>query len=155
MPICCLCSEPFVLLAGSHGQGVCLEVLEMGWLQKLLSGPDPASLPVRVDDANFQAEVMGSELPVLIDFWSATCAPCRQLEPVILNLAKEFRGRIKVCEADVATAQRVCQKLGVQSTPTVVYLRRGVEVERVVGFRGSLYHKEIIEQDLLGPVVPG
>lgn len=125
----------------------------MGWLQKLF-GSEPEIMPVRLDDANFHAEVMQSELPVLIDFWSTTCAPCRQLEPVILNLTKEFNGQVKVCEANVEVTAKVCARLGIRSTPTVLYLHKGVEVERVTGFRGSAYHREIIQNELLTRASP-
>ncbi|MBI5609253.1 MAG: thioredoxin fold domain-containing protein [Deltaproteobacteria bacterium] len=120
----------------------------MGWLSKLLGGT-PAPMPVRLDDSNFQQEVLRSDVPVLVDFWSATCAPCRQLEAVVLNLAKEYDGKVKICEANVETAAKVCNQLGIRSTPTVVYFRRGAEVERVIGFRGSLYHRDIIDNELL------
>ena len=125
----------------------------MGWLQKLF-GSEPDVLPVSLDDANFHAEVMQSDLPVVIDFWSTTCAPCRQLEPVILGLTKEFKGQVKVCEANIEACPKVCTRLGIRSTPTVLYLHKGVEVERVIGFRGSLYHREIIENELLTRAQP-
>lgn len=120
----------------------------MGWMQKLF-GSEPKVMPVSVTDANFDAEVLKSDVPVLVDFWSESCGPCRMLAPIVIALATEFAGRIKVVEVDVARAPKVCRRLGVQSTPTVLYFRRGAVAERVVGFRGSLYHREIIETELL------
>ncbi|MEY3014033.1 MAG: thioredoxin [Pseudomonadota bacterium] len=120
----------------------------MGWLQKLLIGKSKV-MPVHVDDSNFEAEILRSEVPVMIDFWSPTCGPCKMLEPIVVDLATEFDGRIKVVEVDISRAPRVAGRFGVMATPTVLYLDKGREVERVVGFRGSLYHREIIESDLL------
>lgn len=126
----------------------------MSWWKSLL-GLEAAAHPVTLTDANFHAEVMQSDVPVLIDFWSATCGPCKQLEPIVMNLTRDYAGKVKVCEADVAKNLNACRQLGVMSTPTVLYLHEGVVVERVVGFRGSLYHREIIEQDLLPRMAQG
>lgn len=120
----------------------------MGWLQKIFTGK-PKVFPVHVDDSNFEAEILKSELPVMIDFWSPTCGPCKMLEPVVINLATDFDGKIKVVEVDISAAPRVAGRFGVMATPTVLYLKGGREVERVVGFRGSLYHREIIENEML------
>ncbi|MFZ4578754.1 MAG: thioredoxin family protein [Myxococcota bacterium] len=123
----------------------------MGWLGKIF-GTTPRVLPVSVNDDNFDEVVVKSDLPVVLDFWSDTCAPCRQLEPVIMNLADEYQGQVKVCEANIAQSIKIARRFGVMATPTVLYLRNGVVVSRVSGFRGSLYHKEVIDQDLLAPV---
>jgi thioredoxin 1 len=120
----------------------------MGWLSKLLGGR-PKVAPVHVDDSNFEAEILRSELPVMVDFWSPSCGPCRMLEPIVVDLATEFDGRVKVVEVDVSAAPAASAHFGVMATPTVLYLHGGEEVERVVGFRGSLYHREIIETELL------
>lgn len=120
----------------------------MGILSRLLKGT-PKKQPVSVNDANFHAEVTRSELPVVLDFWGESCPPCKQLEPVIMALAAEFDGRVKVAECNVATAQKICARYNIMSTPTVLYIRGGEVVERVSGFRGSLYHREIIENELL------
>lgn len=121
----------------------------MGWLSKLFEQKQKV-MPVHVDDRNFDAEVLRSDLPVLVDFWSETCAPCRMLAPIVIDLATEFIGRIKVVEIDVNQAPKVCRRFQVQSTPTILYFRRGALADRVIGFRGSLYHRDIIERDMLG-----
>jgi thioredoxin 1 len=92
-----------------------------------------------------------SDVPVLVDAWSQGCGPCKLLEPVVMQLAKDYRGRIKVTEFDVATAPKIASRLGVTGTPTVVYFSKGREVERVVGYRAGHYHRELIDQELLAP----
>lgn len=121
----------------------------MGLLDKLFGPKAPEVMPVHVDDANFEQEVYRSELPVLLDLWGPNCAPCKQLESIIVRLARDYDGRIKVCEVNTAQSPRVAQRLGVRGTPTVVYFDGRTEVMRVVGFRGQLFHQEIIETDLL------
>lgn len=117
----------------------------MGFFSNLL-GIVPKQQPVHLDDANFEAEVLRSELPVLVDVWGAKCAPCRRLEPVVMELAAQYRGKVKVCELAAETAPRSMALLQVQSTPTVLYFQAGKELERVQGFRGSLYHQQTIEE---------
>lgn len=121
----------------------------MGFFAKLM-GLEPPVLPVHVDDTNFEAEVLRAEMPVMLDVWGPGCAPCKQLEPIVIGLTKRYQGRVKVAELNAAEAPRAARSLGVQGTPTVLYFRNRREVERVVGFRGELYHDEIIRTDLLG-----
>lgn len=122
----------------------------MGFLAKLFGPKEPEVWPVHVDDANFEAEVIRSEAPVMLDVWGPGCMPCKKLEPVVVSMARRFQGRVKVAEINAAEAPRTMERLGVMGTPTVVYFKEGREVERVVGFRGELYHQEVIETDLLG-----
>ncbi len=117
----------------------------MGLLEKLLGGAKKVP-PVHLDDQSFDAEVARAELPVLIDVWGARCAPCKQLEPVILELAGRYDGRVKVCEINAESAPRTMQRLRIQSTPTVLYFKAGKELDRVTGFRSSLYHQQAIEE---------
>lgn len=117
----------------------------MGLLSKLL-GIAPKKLPVHVDDATFDAEVRRSKIPVVLDVWGPSCAPCKQLEPVMMQLAAEYDGRVKICEMSTVDGPRSAGMLRVKGTPTVIYFDRGREVERVVGMRGSLYHEETIEE---------
>lgn len=117
----------------------------MGFFAKLL-GIAPEKTPVHVDDATFQAEVIRSKEPVILDIWGPSCAPCKKLEPIMRALTAQYDGRVKVCEMNTHLGPRACTQLKVRSTPTVIYFRRGREVERVTGMRGTLYHEETIEE---------
>ena len=129
----------------------------MGWLSKIFGGGEPTVQPTSLHDDNFQEEVLSHKGIVLVDVWSDGCPPCRQLEPVIMNLANAYRGRVKVGEMRAAGAPRTSQSLGVRGTPTVLYFVDGKEVERVVGFRGSLWHRETLDHLLASqaPTHPG
>jgi thioredoxin 1 len=121
----------------------------MGILSKIF-GEKKKVRPVSVTDGNFEEEVARSALPVMLDIWGPSCVHCRKLESIIMDLASKYDGRVKVAEMNAAVSPLTSTRLGVRGTPTVIYFRGGVEVERVVGFRGQLYHEEIIETDLLG-----
>ncbi len=125
----------------------------MGFFSKLL-GLEPETLPLHIDDENFEREVLRSTVPVMIDVWGPSCAPCKQLEPIVIRLVKRYEGRVKVAELNVEQAPRAARRLGVRGTPTVVYFRDRKEVERVVGLRGELYHDEIIRTELLDEPPP-
>lgn len=118
----------------------------MGIFSKLLGLSDDRPRPVHLTDDNFDDEVLQSDLPVLVDVWSATCAPCKRLEPIIMDLTKAYAGRLKVCEANPEHAPRSLGQLGIRGTPTVLCFEDGHERERIVGFRGSLYFEECIEE---------
>jgi len=120
----------------------------MGWLKDLLGGKEKVQ-PLSINDSNYRDEVLESPVPVLLDVWTPTCVHCHRLEPIIMGLAQRYHGRLKVTEVNGEEAPGVMQSLGVRGTPTVVYFNQGREVERVTGFRGSLYHQDFIENELL------
>jgi len=127
----------------------------MGLWSALFGPRPPAAAPVHLDEACFQAEVLASTLPVMLDAWGPDCAPCRRLEPVVLALAARYAGRVKVAELNVEACPEAAARLVVQGTPTVIFFLGGREVERVVGYRGELYLDEIIRTELLGEPSPG
>ena len=124
----------------------------MGFFSKLFSSK-PKVMPTSLNGGNFDDEVIRGDLPYVVDFWGPGCAPCQQLEGIIVNLATEFDGQVRFGEVNVHEAMDVARRFNVMATPTVLYFRDGALVERVTGFRGSLFHREIIEEDLLGDAV--
>jgi thioredoxin 1 len=90
-------------------------------------------MEVIVDDNNFEAEVLMSELPVLVDFWAEWCGPCVAVGPTVKQIAHEYKGRLKVCKVNVDLAQAVSGKCLVQSIPTLAVFKGGKEVDRIIG----------------------
>ena len=125
----------------------------MGWLKNLFTRNAPVQ-PVSINDDNFREEILGSDVPVLLDVWTPTCTHCHKLEPIVMSIAKDYQGELKVAEVNGAEAPRTMASLKVRGTPTVVYFHEGREVERVVGFRGSLYHRDLIDNEVL-PLAEG
>ena len=82
---------------------------------------------------NFEAEVLQSKLPVLVDFWATWCGPCRMLAPTIAKIAEEKAGQIKVCKLDVDEAPEIAAKYGIASIPTLMVFLNGEAVRTSVG----------------------
>ena len=89
--------------------------------------------PVTVTDATFSAEVERSPLPVLLDMWAPWCGPCRMIAPVLEELAKDMAGRVRIAKLNVDENQVTASRFGVRSIPTLLVLKAGREVDRIVG----------------------
>ncbi|MBC8367935.1 thioredoxin [bacterium] len=88
---------------------------------------------LEVKDDNFEAEVMQSELPVIVDFSAAWCGPCKKLDPIIKELAGEYDGKAKIVHIDVDSARETAMKFGVMSVPTVLYMKGGEVKDTQIG----------------------
>jgi len=88
---------------------------------------------IAVNDDNFQSEVIESEQPVLVDFSAEWCGPCKQLAPLVEELAKAYDGRLKVAKVDVEESQKTAMKYGILSVPTLLFLRNGKVADQLVG----------------------
>ena len=88
---------------------------------------------VQVGDQEFQSRVMGAPRPVMVDFSATWCGPCKQLEPIIEQLAGEYAGRVDVFKMDVEEAGQTAAALGILSVPTLVFVRGGEVIGRLTG----------------------
>ncbi len=91
------------------------------------------ALPVRVNDATFEEEVIRSRLPVVVDFYADWCVPCRVTEPVLVDLSQRLTGRVKFAKVNVDEATAVTRSFGIHSIPTYVFVADGAERGREVG----------------------
>ena len=112
--------------------------------EKIAQGLDPvcgrcktplsvSNKPVTVTDATFAAEVERSPLPVLLDMWAPWCGPCQMLAPVLEELATELAGRVRVGKLNVDENPRTASRFSVRGIPTLLVLRAGREIDRIVG----------------------
>lgn len=94
-----------------------------------------SSKPVEVTDADFEAQVIKSEKPVLVDFWAPWCAPCRMVGPVVEELAEDMKETIKVCKVNIDNNPAVAQTYDVRAIPTLILYVGGKAAARLVGVR--------------------
>ena len=90
---------------------------------------------LKITKNNFEAEVLRSGLPVLLDFWAVWCPPCKMLSPVIQEIADEYEGRAKVGKINVDEEPELAAMFRVENIPTVVVMRDGKMAEAAVGYR--------------------
>lgn len=119
----------------------------MGILGNLF-GPSRRVVPTPVRDlASFERIVLDSDLPVIVDVWSESCAPCRQLVPVLIDVATRHEGRVRVVEIQADADPRLLGRLRVRATPTLIVYHQGEELGRMTGFRPASWFDEMIEAE--------
>jgi thioredoxin 1 len=92
---------------------------------------------IQVSDGDFEAEVLGSDRPVLVDFWAEWCVPCHMVSPVIEEIARDHANELKAAKLNVDDNPETTKKYAVMSIPTLIVFKDGKERARVVGARGK------------------
>ncbi len=86
-----------------------------------------------ITDSNFSTDVLGSDKPVLVDFWAEWCGPCRMIAPTVEAIAEEYDGKAGVFKMNVDENMNVPQQFGIRGIPTLILFKSGQEQERIVG----------------------
>mgnify|MGYP001984043834 FL=1 len=95
-------------------------------------------------DANFEAEVLQSDKPVLVDFWAEWCMPCKMLAPTIDQIAEQFDGQIKVGKVDTDNNREISFTYGIQAIPTVILFQNGEVAQKFVGLKNKTEFEEAL-----------
>ena len=101
-----------------------------------------------VTEDNFQADVLESEHPVLVDFWADWCGPCKALAPVLDQIAEEYQGRLEIAKVDVEQNQNTAMQYGVRSIPTLILFKQGVVEEQLVGMHPKERLTKLLDEKL-------
>ena len=86
---------------------------------------------------NFDAEVLKSTTPVLVDFWAEWCGPCKAISPILDELADEYGGKVKIGKVNVDEQQKLAADFGVRGIPTILIIQNGQVAEQIVGLRSK------------------
>ena len=100
---------------------------------------------VDVDDQNFQAEVLESDKPAIIDFWAEWCAPCRAIAPIIKELAAEYGDQVKIVKMDIDANPSTPGQYGVRAIPTVLAFKDGQVAQQLQGARPKADFEEMVK----------
>ena len=103
-------------------------------------------MEIKLTKDNFDAEVINSNIPVLVDFWATWCGPCRMIAPVIDSIAEKFDGRIKVGKVNVDEEPEISLEYNIASIPTVMIFKNGEEVSKSIGYSDEAEIEQLVLQ---------
>jgi len=106
-------------------------------------------MPQSVTDADFDAQVLQSSLPVLVDFFAPWCGPCKMMHPIMEELAKDYEGKVKIVKMNVDEESQVAGSFNVMSIPTFVLFKEGKPVKSFMGAQPKENVKQLIEAALV------
>ena len=109
-----------------------------------------AANTLKITDGNFEAEVLKSTTPVLVDFWAEWCGPCRLVGPILEELAPLYSGKLKIGKLNVDENQDTPTKFGIMNIPTLILFKNGKEAERIIGALGKADLQKKLDKALAG-----
>jgi thioredoxin 1 len=118
----------------------------MGIFDKIFNRPPKPGKPLPVTDEDFEVEVLQSNLPVVVDFWSSTCPPCQVMGGLLNELGPEFVGKVKFLKLRVDENPAVTAQFQISSVPTLIFFRNGKMVDRITGLIPLMPLKEKLER---------
>ena len=99
---------------------------------------------LKVTDETFDEEIINSEIPAVVDFWAEWCGPCKMVSPVVEELAREYKGRIKIASMDVDGNRRTPGRFGIRNIPTLILFKGGEVAQTIIG----AYPKSYIDEEI-------